>query len=345
MVDQVSDAPRTRRAVLTAAAAAGAATVASAIARPLPVAAAGNDGQNIVVGGFYPDARSQLTVANSANDEIVMWVASNSDGGHGLGTAIVGYSAKGRGVHGLSQEGGIGVYAESVGGWGLRAVSTGAFGVYASSNNAAGVRAQSTSGYGVHATSDSNNAVRAESNSSIAVVAQSTSHFAVHATSQQAIGIVATSNGETGLLVDSSGAGKAATVSLAKAGGTGVHGHAGTTPPNASANTGVFGTAEGSGTGGFFSSPTGNALRVVGKASFTRAGRVSVPRNSAYVDITVAGGLASTAAVVATLQTPRGTCAVTSVRVNYPSAGKARIYLNKVASTTATTPVGYFVIG
>jgi len=33
------------------------------------------------------------------------------------------------------------------------------------------------------------------------------------------------------------------------------------------------------------------------------------------------------------------------VRINYPTAGKARIQLNKVASTTATTPVGWIVIG
>src|SRR5262245_3536980 len=112
MVDHVQDTPRTRRAVLTAAAAAGAATVANAIAKPMPVAAAGDDGATVVVGGFYQDAQSQLTIANKANDNIVLWVASNSDLGHGSGTAIVGYSAHGRGVHGLSNANGTGVYGE-----------------------------------------------------------------------------------------------------------------------------------------------------------------------------------------------------------------------------------------
>ena len=34
---------------------------------------------------------------------------------------------------------------------------------------------------------------------------------------------------------------------------------------------------------------------------------------------------------------------IAAVRTNYPVAGKARIYLTKVASTTASTSVGWFV--
>jgi len=111
------------------------------------------------------------------------------------------------------------------------------------------------------------------------------------------------------------------------------------------ANTGVQGTTQGSGTGGYFSSPTGNAIRVQGKASFSRAGRTSIPKNRSYVDVTVSGGLASSAFVIATLQAARTGVWVSSVRINYPTSGKARIQLNKVASTTATTPVGWIVIG
>jgi hypothetical protein len=36
---------------------------------------------------------------------------------------------------------------------------------------------------------------------------------------------------------------------------------------------------------------------------------------------------------------------VAAVRPNYPVTGKARIYLNKVASTTASTAVGWLVVG
>ena len=132
---------------------------------------------------------------------------------------------------------------------------------------------------------------------------------------------------------------------FAVGGSAAVHGHAGSGNPVPEPNTGVMGSASGSGTGGYFHAPSaGTAIRVQGKASFSRSGKVNVPRNRSYVDIDVQGGLGSGSAVIATLQKPRGTACVTSVRVNYPSAGKARIYLNKVASKTAATPVGWFVI-
>ena len=218
-MDEARNETRTsRRAVLTAVAAAGAATVVNALAKPLPVAAAGNDGAAVTVGGFYPDARSQTTLANATGNQAVLWVASNDDDngfpGEGAGTAITGFSEHGVGVKGFSNTDGVGVLGSSV-----------------------------------------------------------------------------------------------------------------------------------SSTGWHFGSVTGSAIRVEGKASFSRSGKVSVPKSRSYVDITVPGGLASTAAVIATLQYPRGTTAVAAARINYPSAGKARIYLTKVASTTAATPLAWFVLG
>ena len=82
-----------------------------------------------------------------------------------------------------------------------------------------------------------------------------------------------------------------------------------------------------------------------GRTTFHRSGRVNVPANRSYVDVTVPGGLASTAAVLATLQAFRSGVWVMSARVNYPTAGKVRINLNKVASTTASTPLAWFVLG
>jgi hypothetical protein len=51
--------------------------------------------------------------------------------------------------------------------------------------------------------------------------------------------------------------------------------------------------------------------------------------------------------LMATIQTYRSgiAVAVAGVRLNYPSAGKARIYLTRVPSTTSTTPIGWLVIG
>jgi hypothetical protein len=107
--------------------------------------------------------------------------------------------------------------------------------------------------------------------------------------------------------------------------------------------TGVDGSAT-SGTGVRASASTGTALAVTGRATFSRSGRASVPANKRYVDVTPAGGLAPTALVVATLETYRSGVWVTVARKNYPSSGVVRIYLNKVASTTSSTVVGWIAI-
>ena len=87
----------------------------------------------------------------------------------------------------------------------------------------------------------------------------------------------------------------------------------------------------------------GTALQVAGKAKFSRSGKATVLKGKSYADITVAGGLTTHSVIHATLQTYRTGVAIAAVRINYPSTGKARIYLTKVASTTASTYVGWFV--
>jgi hypothetical protein len=107
----------------------------------------------------------------------------------------------------------------------------------------------------------------------------------------------------------------------------------------------VNGSAAGTGTGGVFKSEKGTALEVKGPARFSRSGRVLVPAGRSFADITVPGGLStSKSVVIATIQTYRPGVAIAGVRLNYPSTGKARIYLTKVASTAATTPVGWLVL-
>lgn len=142
--------------------------------------------------------------------------------------------------------------------------------------------------------------------------------------------------------------------------GCGVYGRSGIDEldkyPAQPANTGVFGysaidtTAVGvrgespAGSGVEAVSATGNALRVTGKARFSRAGKASVAAGKAYVDVTVPGGLASTSIVNATIQRYRSGVGVAGVRLNYPSAGKIRIHLTKVASASSSTPVAWFVV-
>ena len=82
---------------------------------------------------------------------------------------------------------------------------------------------------------------------------------------------------------------------------------------------------------------TGDALNVSGRVKMDRSGRASVPANKDYVDVTVPGGVASTALGFANLQAKRAGVYVAACRPAYPSASAMRIYLNKVASTTAST--------
>jgi len=124
---------------------------------------------------------------------------------------------------------------------------------------------------------------------------------------------------------------------------TGVYGYT-----YATLGIGVVGddaSAVSGGIGVYATSMHGNALQVSGRASFNRSGGASVPKNRSYVDVIVPGGLASGANVLATVQTYRVGVWVAGVRKNFPSAGKARIYLNKVASRSAATPVAWFVLG
>ncbi len=131
--------------------------------------------------------------------------------------------------------------------------------------------------------------------------------------------------------------------------GSGVYGHnsAGSDAAGVLGNTtfgyGVLGKAT-SGIGVSAYATSGLALFVNGRAAFRRSGRASIPAGKTYVDVTPDGGLASSANVLATLQRKRSGVFVAAARINYPSAGKARIYLNKVASTTSSTPVAWFVL-
>jgi hypothetical protein len=87
------------------------------------------------------------------------------------------------------------------------------------------------------------------------------------------------------------------------------------------------------------------ALRVSGKAVFSRSGRVSVAAHHSTVDVDLRarGGLAGIPLCFANLTTYRSGVVVAAVRPNYPIAGKLRIYLNKtVASSIA---VAWVVLG
>jgi hypothetical protein len=109
------------------------------------------------------------------------------------------------------------------------------------------------------------------------------------------------------------------------------------------AGEGVRGEAAG-GIGVHAVATTGTALAVSGKASLSRSGKANVAKRKMSVDIVVPGGITADTIITATIQAYRGTTAVACVRPNYPSAGKARIYLTKVGSNTMTTPIGWVAV-
>lgn len=111
--------------------------------------------------------------------------------------------------------------------------------------------------------------------------------------------------------------------------GTGVYGHAGaSTTPVPPTNVGVYARGDGSAT----------ALRVQGKAVFSRSGRTYVAANLSYRVVTMAG-VTSSSLVLITLQSRRTGVYVAAA---VPASGKFTVYLNK--AVTATTYFAYMVL-
>jgi hypothetical protein len=85
------------------------------------------------------------------------------------------------------------------------------------------------------------------------------------------------------------------------------------------------------------------ALSVEGTARFSRSGKTSVPARRSFIDVVVPGGLSTSSLVLAVLALNRAGVHVQSTVPN-PRTGMVRINLNKVASSTAATPVAWFVV-
>jgi hypothetical protein len=164
--------------------------------------------------------------------------------------------------------------------------------------------------------SDTGAGVRGEAATGAGVVGTSPSGTGVE-------GSVMTGNGVLGISEEGSGVVGHITLS-----GSGVHGHS-----LATAGVGVRASAE-----------AGRALVVVGKASFSRSGRATIPTGASYVDVnlTATGGLSGTPLCFASIQTRRPGIHVETVRPNTPSTGRIRIYLNK--AVPGSTFVSWLVL-
>jgi hypothetical protein len=225
--------PRSRRAILAAAAGAAAATVVGAVAKPSQVRAAGDDGSIVHIGDFYADAQSQTTWSNQTNDNIVLWVASNPDSGGGGGQAIVGYSDHGTGVTGQSNGSGTGVYG----------TSSSSFGVNGASSSGIGVNGASTSNYGVRGSSTSNYGVRGTSGSNVGVLGDSSSGPGVRGNSTGSVGVYGESGSTSGVSGQNSSSTEPAVSGWALGNAAGVFGLSGNLAHAAKAKTGVYGYA------------------------------------------------------------------------------------------------------
>lgn len=93
------------------------------------------------------------------------------------------------------------------------------------------------------------------------------------------------------------------------------------------------------------SAEAGRALAVDGKAMFSRSGRATITAGAASVDVdlTTKGGLRGTPLCFANLTTRRSGIHVETVRPNFPSPGKLRVYVNK--AVPGSTFVAWFVLG
>ena len=169
--------PMPRRALLTASLGALAATIASAIGRPLMVSAA--DGEAVIVGGEY-EAESVTKFHTGSSGANGLWGSSDGSvgvrgtGGPGIGassgTGVLGESDGGFGVHGISSlSGGAGVRGVSGAGPGVSGTSTLGPGVFGTSTSGLGVAAISFAGTAVSASSTNGTGISASSTSGIEI--------------------------------------------------------------------------------------------------------------------------------------------------------------------------------
>ncbi len=313
--------PRTRRALLAAALGAGAATVASALGRPIESRAATGD---IVHVGDTLHATTPTTLINDTNESGPVLVAAGDAGAGGIyGRSssyygVWGHSATGTGVQG-SSEWADGVYGSASGSpfAGVHGEGTGVStaGVIGESTHWVGVLGHSTDNVAVHGISDSSTGVRGDSATSTAVwgssvsgdgvLGQSVSRTGVRGLSGDGsvpgappkVGVYgyaaqdATACGVTGRSTVGRGVNGLATT------GRGVHGEA-------TSGLGVRGYAT-TGTGGSFeaTTPTGHALVTSGRISF---GKVSGIASIAIgkTSVTIKPGLDITASTFVLL-TPK----------------------------------------
>lgn len=344
----MSDEPtttRSRRSVLAAVLGAAAASVAAAVGRPRPAAAAEND--PIVVGGEHAGALSPTGITTTTP--------------FAPGTPSAAFYAS----------------TTTSGVYGLRGISTAAAGVRGESTSSVGVHGKSTGGTGVWGEGFSNSGVYATSVEYHAVVARAfaanrtavagevvqTSGIAITGAASNAagtsIGVRGLSNGDQGYgVVGWSGGGAVGVLGFSAA-------TDGVSVPAAPAKTGVYGSSSQgtssrgvhgyspsgrgvygqatSGVGVYASATTGYAIRSTGRVRLDKSAGIAT-LGAAATSVTVTPGivLTSNSAITATLMSDAGAVLVKRVSVN-TAAGTFTVHFT--ASAPLGTKVAWHVFG
>jgi hypothetical protein len=318
--------PRSRRAVLAAALGAGAATVLSAVARPLPAQA--TDGDTVTVGSIY-SATSTTELFNGTNSNAVFQAISAT------GTALYGVTTSAAAISGNSDSG-----------TGVVGASNSGVGLWGASGSGVGVKANSSSSTGSYGYSGPNSLPAAPANIGVFGAADRDS-AAKGVYGKSPVGQGVRGEATTGIGVYGQTA----------AGGTGVVGFTGSTPPVPPPDTGIYGRSDTGGAGGrgltgfcatgigllgqsdtgegvvaYCNKTTGNALRVSGKIALSRSGKLTIA--AGHSSLTKTGiALTSASFILATLQTNVAGLVIQAVVTN-PAGSAFTIYLNKAPSVS-----------
>jgi len=268
---------------------------------------------------------------------------------------VIGFSDLLTGVIGVSDPTVPLTVSPKTGVYGIAAQDASSRGVLGETDSGVGVLGRASTGQGLRGESDSGPGVFATNNAASvgSIVAEGGPGTAVHG--HGGGGNVPVSPPTTGIY--GSAAGVATGVFGDATSGVGVRGWA-TTGDGMSAKAttgvgirsvatsgeGVHGEAT-AGVGVKALATTGVALAVSGRATFSRSGLAMVSPKQSVVDVIVPGGLTGSPIVFAQLQLKRGNVHVLACRPNSPSAGKIRVTLSGVASTTAATPLAWLVLG
>jgi hypothetical protein len=319
-------ANRTRRELLAASVGGLAALLANAFGRPSEVRA-GSDG-DVVLDGTNT-AADTTSIKNATTTKTVLHVENTVLGSIGLVAA-----GRLRGVHAFGSDA---VTAEGD-----------QYGIRASGGSAGVVGTSSGNGHsGVSGFADKDGiGVKGESDTRVGVYGRSDSGDAIYAETESGTGVVGSSSSGPGMLGASGSQTEPGVIGWSAA--SGVFGASGgsvalpTTPP---VKTGVFGyaaqdaTATGVhgrstvGTGVHAQADAGGtALRVTGKAAFSRSGSVTVSagRSSTTKSLT---GITSSSLVFAVVRSGDGGVWVRKV---VPASGSFTVYLNKAVSSSTS---------